>query len=242
MPLSTQKYFDLVYDLGMHRGQDTDYYLKRGYRVVAFEANPENVEFSRNRFRDAITSGQLIIVEGAIADERVTPINGGNVIFFRNTHSTLWDRTSNEWTQRNIKVGTTNEAIEVRAINFAECLREFGIPFYLKADIVGHEAIAINALHEFENRPDYVSIRAEKYIFKKLKDEVQLLGELGYDNFKAIQQGRVHWRTVFRTENGTTRAYEFEEGASGPFGEDTDGEWQNMSQITRTYRKIFVLY
>jgi len=31
---------DLVFDIGMHNGDDTAYYLARGYRVVAVEANP----------------------------------------------------------------------------------------------------------------------------------------------------------------------------------------------------------
>ena len=30
----------LVYDVGMNNGDDTAYYLRMGYRVVAFEANP----------------------------------------------------------------------------------------------------------------------------------------------------------------------------------------------------------
>jgi len=31
---------NLVYDVGMHTGQDTAYYLFKGYDVVAIEANP----------------------------------------------------------------------------------------------------------------------------------------------------------------------------------------------------------
>ena len=50
---------DLVYDVGMHRGEDTAYYLAKGYRVVAIEANPELVGECRERFSDAIASGKL---------------------------------------------------------------------------------------------------------------------------------------------------------------------------------------
>ena len=31
---------DLIYDIGMHNGENTEYYLKRGFRVIAVEANP----------------------------------------------------------------------------------------------------------------------------------------------------------------------------------------------------------
>ena len=34
------KYSDLIYDVGFHQGEDTAYYLKKGFRVVAFEAHP----------------------------------------------------------------------------------------------------------------------------------------------------------------------------------------------------------
>ena len=32
---------NLIYDVGLHRGEDTDFYLKMGFGVVAVEANPE---------------------------------------------------------------------------------------------------------------------------------------------------------------------------------------------------------
>ena len=31
---------DLIYDVGMHNGSDTAYYLHKGFRVLAIEANP----------------------------------------------------------------------------------------------------------------------------------------------------------------------------------------------------------
>jgi hypothetical protein len=31
---------NLIYDFGMHDGADTDYYLRKGFRVVAVEADP----------------------------------------------------------------------------------------------------------------------------------------------------------------------------------------------------------
>ncbi len=30
----------VVFDIGMHTGQDTNYYLRSGYKVIAAEANP----------------------------------------------------------------------------------------------------------------------------------------------------------------------------------------------------------
>ena len=55
--IHTPKHEDLIYDVGMHRGEDTQFYLRKGFRVVAFEANPENVSFCRNKFRESIDHG-----------------------------------------------------------------------------------------------------------------------------------------------------------------------------------------
>jgi predicted RNA methylase len=57
---------DLIYDLGMHTGLDTKYYLDKGFRVVAVEANPKLVERGHAQFADAIAAGKLHIVDRAL--------------------------------------------------------------------------------------------------------------------------------------------------------------------------------
>lgn len=41
----------LIYDVGGHLGEDTDFYLKKGFKVVAIEANPGLAERLSERFR-----------------------------------------------------------------------------------------------------------------------------------------------------------------------------------------------
>ncbi len=65
---NTSKNHKLIYDVGLHRGQGTDLYLKKGFNVVAFEANPENAAFGRDRFKTAIDDERLTIIEGAITE------------------------------------------------------------------------------------------------------------------------------------------------------------------------------
>ena len=59
---------DLIYDAGMHMGEDTEYYLEKNFRVIGFEANPELVQICRDKFADYITNGRLVILEGAIVE------------------------------------------------------------------------------------------------------------------------------------------------------------------------------
>lgn len=236
---TTSKDKDLIYDVGLHQGQDTDYYLKKGYRVIAFEANPDNAEFCRNKFAEAIRAGRLTIVEGAITDQSRISKQSHKVRFYRNLSSSLWGSTCEEWAFRNEVMGTENEIIEVEAVDFASCLEKYGIPFYLKADIVGSETVCLKALLEFENKPDYLSIRSEKVVFSKLEEEFRLLRELGYDKFKAIQQDVTDWQVAL---NGSGKTYTFAEGGSGPFGEETEGTWKNYEQVLQEYRRIFIYY
>lgn len=239
---STPKQKDLIYDVGMHKGQDTDFYLKKGYRVIAFEANPENVAFGQERFSKEIKEKRLIIVEGAIVENISANGHQPSVVFYRNLNHSFWGSTCDDWAYRNEVMGTSNEIIEVKAVDFGHCVEKYGVPFYLKADIVGSENICLKALLEFEHRPDYISIRSEKVIFSKLEEEIDLLEKLGYHEFKAIQQEFGHLKIPLETPDGENIVYSFEEGASGTFGEDTPGKWKDRRQIIRSYQNIFVLY
>jgi FkbM family methyltransferase len=238
----TPKHKNLIYDVGMHRGQDTDYYLKRGFKVVGFEANPDNAAACRRRFADAINSGRLTIVEGAISEKVSTNGNGAKIKFFRNKDHSFWGSSAEDWAYRNEVMGTTSEIIEVSAVDLRKSFAEYGIPFYLKADIVGSEIICLRALLEFENKPDYLSIRSEKVIFKKLEEEFKLFGQLGYNRFQAVQQDLTDFEFEFESAANEKIKHIFEEGASGIFGEDLPQKWKTREEILKDYRKIFVLY
>ena len=229
---------DLVYDVGMHKGQDTDYYLARGFRVVAFEANPENAAFCREKFARAIRENRLTIVEGAIVEN----VSEKKVKFYRNRDHSLWGSTRDDWAYRNEVMGTSNEVIEIASIDFRKCLEKYGVPFYLKADIVGSETICLRALLDFDERPSYLSIRSEKVIFNRLEEEFRLLEKLGYDRFQAVQQDVTDFQVEFASFDDEKILYAFEEGASGVFGEDLTGKWKSREEILKEYRKIFVLY
>ena len=240
-PFDTPKDPGLIFDVGLHHGQDTDFYLKKGYRVVAFEADPGNAAFCRQRFADAIKEGRLTIVEGAITEDVSTNGNGHSVTFYRNADHSLWGSTSPDWAARNEVLGTRHEEIKVKATNFVESLKTYGIPFYLKADIVGSETICLRALLKFANKPDYLSIRSEKLVFRRLEYEFDLLEQLGYNSFKALKQDFDNVTADLPSTNGRV-VHSFEEGASGPFADETPGPWKVRSEVIRDYRRIFVKY
>src|SRR5712691_5823534 len=60
---------DLIYDVGMHDGSDTAYYLAKGFRVIAVEANPALVESAQRRFPAALEDRRPTLLNVAIASE-----------------------------------------------------------------------------------------------------------------------------------------------------------------------------
>ena len=57
----------MIFDVGMHTGKDTEFYLRKGFDVVAIEANPQLVQQTRTRLRQYVENGRLIICEMAVA-------------------------------------------------------------------------------------------------------------------------------------------------------------------------------
>lgn len=240
---SLTKYRGVIYDVGMHKGEDTQYYLKKGFRVVGFEADPELVEYCRNKFTDAIEQNRLTIIQGAIVDNGSIEAAQSKVRFYKNVNKSVWGTTKHDWASRNERFGTRNEAIEVDAVDFVESVKRYGIPYYMKIDIEGADTICLKTLSGFELKPDYISIESEKVSFEKLAEEFDLLEQLGYDRFIAVQQGDIHLQQPpDPPKEGVHTPHIFQPGSSGMFGKELPGRWQTKQEVLENYRKIFICY
>lgn len=234
---------DLVYDVGMHKGEDTDYYLKKGFNVIGFEADPDLAAYCRSRFPDEIENGKLIVVEGAIVERPPGETKASTVKFYKNKDKSVWGTVTGDWAHRNELLGASSEIIEVPVVDFSECLEKYGIPHYLKIDIEGMDTVCLRALVNFEQRPDYISIESEKVSFAKLVDELNLLAQLGYASFQAIQQNGIpHQIEPNPSEEKRYVGYQFQKGSSGLFGKDLPNEWKSYNKILNEYKIIFIQY
>lgn len=226
---------DLVYDVGAHKGEDSAYYLAKGYRVVAFEANAELVRGCEARFAEEIAAGRLTLVEGAITDEQAPTVR-----FYRHPLST-WGTTSDEMVARNLMVAAS-EAVDVPAVRFAEKLRQTGMPSFMKIDIEGSDMLCLRALLEFDRRPRSVSVESHKTDWSHIEAEFSLLQRLGYDRFAVVQQGDIAGQTLeTRRLDGSALRFRFEQDASGPFGGDV-GPWLDYPAAIKRYRRVFLAY
>lgn len=229
---------DLVYDFGLHKGEDTAFYLAKGFRVVAFEANPDLTESCRARFASEIAAGRLTIAEGAVA-----PASAGDTLtFFRNERS-VWGTIDTDWVERNERFGARSRKITVQRIDVAEIIRKFGMPFYMKIDIEGADRLILEILASFTERPKYISIESTNSDFNEFVADCELLRGLGYGRFKAVQQEYIPGRRGrFRRLNGQSFDYVFPNDASGPFGEEIDQEWLGYDKLMQAYRDIYRKY
>jgi FkbM family methyltransferase len=219
---------NLVYDVGMHLGEDAHYYLTRGYRVIGVEANPILIPALRARFSNEIDAGRLTIVDKGISD---TP---GTARFAINDKLSIWGSLSRDFIDRNTRRGAPSNFVDIQCVRFDDLLNAHGIPDYLKIDIEGADMLCIDALRRFPDRPQYISIEScvsspGKGVLDALS-EISKLTALGYRKFKFIEQSAIPGTSIaFIAPGGELRTYAFPEHSSGPFGEDIPGEWVNSS-------------
>ncbi|HBJ85857.1 MAG TPA: hypothetical protein DDZ88_18680 [Verrucomicrobiales bacterium] len=243
----------LIYDVGMHNGDDTAYYLHRGFKVIAVEADPDLAAAGRERFAAAIAEGRLIIVNKAIASER------GEADFWICDSLRLWNSFDKNSASRD---GRSCHSVKVKTVPMSDLFATHGVPHYLKLDIEGHDHIAAADILP-DDAPEYVSLEISSV------DDFYLLRSKGYQRFKCIQQGyftpvvspvlnvksavgmlitrikstdvvnrlRKAWRRLrpCRYQMPSADAWTFDPGSSGPFGEDTPGEWLSFENVLHAW-------
>lgn len=229
---------DLIYDLGMHRGEDTDFFLRKGFNVIAFEANPQLIEHCKICFQDAIVTGRLRIVEGAVAPREA----GDTITFFLNNNS-VWGTIYSNWSDRNLELGHMSKETTVKRVDLLEAFETYGVPHYMKIDIEGADGFVLESLKHLKDRPRFISLESEKVDFSTLQAEIGLLCELGYSKFKAVQQAGIPGKSmVTKTLDGRTLEHVFERDASGPFGDEIAQPWVTADEVLRDYEGIFQMY
>lgn len=228
---------NLIFDVGAHQGEDTEFYLRKGFRVVAVEASPGLAAGLRNRFAAEIASGHLSVVHAAIAERT------GRVTFFENTRNSVWGTTRPEWAERNDRAGSPSRRIEVDGVAFETLLHDFGMPYFLKVDIEGSDLLCLAALRGFSARPRYVSFESTKTSWKELVAEFDLLQSLGYHRYKVVPQHTIEMQVgPVPAREGKLVEHRFPPGASGLFGAETPGDWVNRSRALAIYYPIFMMY
>jgi FkbM family methyltransferase len=243
----------LVYDVGMHNGEDTSYYLHKKYSVIAIEADVQFVRKAEQQFDHYIRDGKLIILNYAISDR-----DDESVKFFVSQNS-IWSSLKAEIANRD---AMQKEVIEVQSKKLSTIMNKYGVPSYCKIDIEGYDIVALKTLIGLDTLPRFVSVEAEcggdlnRLSEEQALETLETLRRLGYDKFKLVDQltlnvlgpTREFYRKSFvrkcfeklgfvkmgREAANGKHGYEFMGGSSGPFGKDLDGEWLDYETAKKT--------
>jgi FkbM family methyltransferase len=218
-------------DVGMNNGDDTEFYLAKGFGVVAVEANPTLVERVKKRFAAQIEARRLTLYGVAINDR------DGMVDFFEDTKDDGRSSLSRAYARQNETArGGQARRIEVPCLRLERILEECGVPYYLKVDIETADRFCLEALQECRRRPRYVSFELDLTDFEATFLALKLLWDLGYRSFKLVNQALHHLvRLPNPPREGIYLAYRFKKRMSGPFGEETPGPWLTLDQTAERY-------
>lgn len=228
---------NLVYDVGAHKGEDTQFYLNKGFKVVAIEANPALHQALAERFRREVDSGQLTLLGCAIGRTE------GEIDFYVNEKVSVWGTTDPSWALRNMKLGAPSRRVQVKCERFESIVLRHGIPHYLKIDIEGADMLCVEALLALDRVPKFLSIESDKRRWEGLLREFAVLDSLGYRKFKVIDQRRITRQSPpYPAREGRYVPHRFPHGSSGLFGDELPGEWLSKEDAIRKYRLIFMHY
>lgn len=253
---------ELIYDIGFHKGEDTLFYLLKGHKVVAVDADIELIEEGKRSFKEYIDNGRLILLNYAITNESNKDIN-----FFIG-QNTLWNSTNVAVASRQ---GNRTLKKKVRSKRLDDLFREYGVPFYCKIDIEGNDIIALQTIEYSDEKPPYISVETEclgeneTIAIGKALETLERLHQLGYRRFKLVDQQtltvlskrdfyfntpKCDWTTqtaincryakeqleLTSSQRGV-KFTDFFPSASGPFGEELAGRWYGYKLAREILKK-----
>ena len=98
----------LIFDVGMHKGEDTEYYLKKGFNVVSFEADPDLANYGRERFKAAIADGKFHSEQEIAKHFYPSSTNKEQADSYRHLKATLIQRLTNALFLTDVKQASYN--------------------------------------------------------------------------------------------------------------------------------------
>lgn len=218
---------NLIFDLGFHNGDDSDYYLAKGYNVVAVEANPNLAEEGRIRFKDQIAAGRLVLINKAISDAT------GPIDFYIH-------RNNSDWSSCYIDIvrsdGSYPDIVKVETTTLITIYKTYGIPRYVKVDLEGCDVFTAKQVSEHPVKPDFISFETSRRDYAGI---FSYLYVAGYKRFQLINQANNPCRkAILKTHDGNLIHYEFTKFSSGLFGEDLPKDrWLSFDDALTRYIK-----
>lgn len=220
---------NLIFDLGFYNGDDSDFYLKKGFNVVALEANPELVKEGIKRFKRDIDKKNLILINKAVSN------NIGMQNFYIHPNKPDWSSCDKRLAESD---GSQAKVVSIETVSLNGLCRDFGVPLYVKVDVEGCDTIVAEQLYSLENKPQYISFEISKRDYAGI---FSWLYASGYKKFQLVNQLNNIDRKREETQTlveGREIDYQFTQYSSGFFGKDLlQDKWLSYDEALSRYVK-----
>ena len=173
-PKDSNVHGGLVMDVGFADGSDTAMFLRRGFTVVAVEADSATIK--RAQMRHPVIgvasfgeyANRLRLENVAIANQ------AGNITFF----SPAGHPDMASIHESTCKGQNSCKRFLVRATTCASLMAKHGVPLVLKIDVEGADRACLNSLSGMASLPPFVAVEDN--------NALDVLASLGYTHFKLV--------------------------------------------------------
>lgn len=214
----------IIYDVGANNGDDIPYYLMKGDRVVAIEANPVLCERIRLKFEPEIQAGRLVLESCVVTAD----VGLDEVDFYLHNSNHLLSQLPSP------SPADTEHFTRLRlpAKSILKIIESYGAPYYIKIDIEHYEVPLLKAIFAGQYHPPFIS--AESHSIEVF---IALAGQGGYNAFKLVDGPSVSNvyadRLIKSSSSLDPKRYSFPNLSAGPFGNDIDGPWMTAEHFFR---------
>ena len=169
----------IIYDFGAARGENIPYYLLKSDFIVAIEADPENYDFIKNKFKKEIDDKKLFLENCIVTEE-----NKEKNFFYKHISNYL--------------LGQFPKPIQSLEKNFIEfelpskdviqLIKTYGNPYFIKIDVEQYDEVILKRILSNNIKPSYISVEGTH---SRIFDLLHAVG--GYNSFKLVEGSDVEY-------------------------------------------------